>query len=663
MSGGGGGDGVVSASGDRSVAAGGDIGWVHTGDRVTALPPAALVPVICPPGLVNVPRRAAHFVGRDEEGVLLDGESETVVITGLGGVGKSSLAARWALRQAAHRNPVWWITAESRPDVDAGLAGLAAAMQPALIDVLPQEALRERALQWLSAHDDWLLVLDNVTDPGDVADLLARAGRGRIVITSRTTDAWYGIGRVLALPVLPADEAVELFTRVATHVGPRDTTGAERLCETLGQLPLAVEIAAAYCGRTATSPLDYHAELARSRGLGNAEEAVVRVLRVTLNRLSDTVEYASGLLRLLGWFAPDRIPAMLLPPFPGIREALGELAAHSMITLHEDGSVSVHRLVQAIARRPAPGDVPGRPGMRERMRSLAETALAQAAPPDIGEPAQREAWRVLLPHVEAYLRHTDPAGDGEYLMPVLAGAGAYLSLNRLYAESAEAYGRTLAGCERLFGTDSPVLLELRGALSESLASAGRADEAIELATATVRGMTEMLGADDPMTLKARSCLATAHAKAGLTHRAIALKESVLGDMIRVLGPRDPETLAAYAGLAGIYQDADRTLEALALNAYAAGEMSLLLGEEDPETLIARINLVGLYVGVGAIEQARAGYTELLSVCARVLGEDHPYTVHVREVLDAQGPGDPLGAKNERTVEWWVHGGKPGQGPE
>lgn len=658
------GDGGVSASGDRSVAAGGNIGWVHTGDRVTALPPEALGPVICPPGLVNVPRRAAHFVGRDEEGGLLDGESQTVVICGLGGVGKSSLAARWALRQAAHRNPVWWITAESRADVDAGLAGLAAAMQPELIDVLPQEALRERALQWLSAHDGWLLVLDNVTDPRDVEGLLARAGgRGRIVVTSRTTDTWYGIGRLLTLPVLAAGEAVELFTRVATHAGPRDTTGAEQLCETLGQLPLAVEIAAAYCGRTATAPLDYLAELGRSRGLGDAEEAVGRALSVTLNRLSETVPYASGLLRLLGWFAPDRIPAMLLPPFPGTREALGELAAHSMITLHEDGSVSVHRLVQAIARRPPPGDVPGQRGMIEGVRSLAETALAHAAPLDIEDPADREVWRVLLPHVEAHLRHTDPAGDGEYLMPVLVTAAAYLSLNRLYEESAEVYARTLAGCERLFGPDNPFLLELRGALSESLASAGRADEAIERATAMVRDMTEVLGADDPMTLKARSCLATAHAKAGLTHRAMALKESVLGDMVRVLGPRDQETLAACSGLAGIYQDANRTLEALVLNAYAAGETSLLLGEEDPETLVSRINLVGLYVAAGAIEQARAEYTELLSVCTRVLGEDHPYTVHVRDTLDAQGPGDPHGAKSERTVEWWLHGEISPQRPE
>ncbi|MDV5146688.1 tetratricopeptide repeat protein [Streptomyces sp. SBC-4] len=642
--------GGVSASGDRAVAAGGDIGWVHTGDRVTTLPPEALGPVVCPPGLVSVPRKAAHFVGRGEEGDLLDREAETVVICGLGGVGKSSLAARWALRQAAHRNPVWWITAESRADVDAGLADLAVAMQPALIGVLPQEALRERALQWLSAHDGWLLVLDNVTDPGDVAGLLARTGRGRIVVTSRTTDAWYGIGRVVTLPVLPAAEAVELFTRVATHAGPRDTTGAERLCETLGQLPLAVEIAAAYCGRTATPPLAYLAELGRSGGLGNAEEAVARALRVTLDRLSATGPYAAGILRLLGWFAPDRIPVLLLPPFPGVREALGELAAHSMVTLHEDGSVSVHRLVQAIARRPPPGDEHERPGVTERSRRLAQTAFGHAAPMDSVEPAHWETWRVLVPHVEAYLRRTDPAEDGDALLPVLAAAGAYLSLNGLYEEAADVYERTLAGCERLFGQDDPATLGLRGALAETLASAGRADEAIEAAAAVVRSMTEVLGADDTNTLKARCCLATAHVKAGLVHRAVALQESVLADMVRVLGAKDRETLQACSELAGIYRAVNRTRDAVALGAHAVAEMSVVLGEEDLDTLIARINLAGLYAGAGATDRARADYAELLTVCVRLFGDDHPYTVHVRKALDAQGPDDAQGPHDAQGPE-------------
>ncbi|MEU7511371.1 tetratricopeptide repeat protein [Streptomyces sp. NPDC042898] len=614
--------GGVSASGERAVAAGGDIGWVHTGDRVTALPTEALGPVVCPPGLVNVPRKAAHFVGRGEEGDLLDREAETVVISGLGGVGKSSLAARWALRQAAERNPVWWITAESRADVDAGLAGLAAAMQPALIDVLPQEALRERALQWLSAHDGWLLVLDNVTDPGDVEGLLARTGgRGRVVVTSRTTDAWYGIGRVLTLPVLPAADAVELFARVATHAGPRDTTGAERLCETLGQLPLAVEIAAAYCGRTATPPLDYLAELGGRPG--DVEAAVARTLRVTLDRLAASDPRAGELLRLLAWFGPDRIPALLLPT--GARHALGELAAHSMVTLHEDGSVSVHRLVQAAARRADPGDPHREPGMVAAARKMAEAAIVEAMPRDIENPVRWETCRVLVPHIEAYLRHAGEEGDSEQLVRTLVAVGGYFVTNAAPEVAAGVLERALAGAERLHGTRHPFTFGVRLGLVSAVGSP-------EEAGALIRDMTEAFGADDDGTLLARRTLLLTSRKTGRVEGTLALHEGVVADLTRILGPGHKHTLGALADLAQIYMLANRVSDAVEAGSFATAGLWSLLGGEHVETLEARVYLAGMRMVAGENDRAVADLRVLLPVCARVLGEEHAYTSLVTKAL-------------------------------
>ena len=90
-------------------------------------------------------------------------------VHGLGGVGKSTLAARWAAAHAAEYLVTWWITADAPADIDAGLADLAVALQPALAGVLPLEALREGAVQWLAAHSGWLVILDNVSDPADVA--------------------------------------------------------------------------------------------------------------------------------------------------------------------------------------------------------------------------------------------------------------------------------------------------------------------------------------------------------------------------------------------------------------------------------------------------------------------------------------------------------------
>ena len=61
------------------------------------------------------------------------GPGQVVVqaVHGLGGVGKSTLAAEWAAAHAADYTLTWWITAAAPADIDAGLASLAVTLQPA----------------------------------------------------------------------------------------------------------------------------------------------------------------------------------------------------------------------------------------------------------------------------------------------------------------------------------------------------------------------------------------------------------------------------------------------------------------------------------------------------------------------------------------------------
>ena len=221
--------------GGRSVAAVGDIsGIASTGDdainvqyraeRMTVLPAEAFGPwaePTAPAGLSNLPRPGL-FVGRDRELTRLDaalaGPGEVIVqaVHGLGGIGKSTLAAHWAAAHADDYTLTWWITAATPADIDAGLAALAVALQPALSGVLPLKALREWAVQWLAAHPGWLLILDNVTDPANVAPLLARAPAGRYLITSRRATGWHATAVPVRLDVLDPAEAQALLAAILT---------------------------------------------------------------------------------------------------------------------------------------------------------------------------------------------------------------------------------------------------------------------------------------------------------------------------------------------------------------------------------------------------------------------------------------------------------------
>jgi hypothetical protein len=73
-----------------------------------------------PAGLSNVPRPGL-FMGRTGELARLDaalagpGGAVVQAVHGLGGVGKSTLAAHWAAAHASDYTPTWWIPPPPRP--------------------------------------------------------------------------------------------------------------------------------------------------------------------------------------------------------------------------------------------------------------------------------------------------------------------------------------------------------------------------------------------------------------------------------------------------------------------------------------------------------------------------------------------------------------------
>ncbi len=68
--------------------------------------------------------------------------------------------------------------------------------------------------------------------------------------------------------------------------------------------------------------------------------------------------------------------------------------------------------------------------------------------------------------------------------------------------------RTLAGCERVRGTDHPDTLTTRNNLAMAYRAAGRTADAIPLYERTLAGCGRVLGADHPWTKAARKGLAT-----------------------------------------------------------------------------------------------------------------------------------------------------------
>ncbi|WP_433516555.1 AAA family ATPase [Nonomuraea sp. CA-143628] len=197
--------GRVEAAGTGAMAAGGDIigSSTHVGDGDLAVRLPRPEDVEPPQGVPPAPPlRTALFVGRAAELAELDaalactGGAVVQAVHGLGGVGKSTLAAHWAHQHARDHVLTWWINADSAANLTVGLADLAAMLVPEMARAVPTAALEERAAwarRWLAAHTGWLVVLDNVTYPADVAELVIGAPGGRFLITSRLREGWHDI--------------------------------------------------------------------------------------------------------------------------------------------------------------------------------------------------------------------------------------------------------------------------------------------------------------------------------------------------------------------------------------------------------------------------------------------------------------------------------------
>ncbi|MGY1947719.1 tetratricopeptide repeat protein, partial [Nocardia asiatica] len=501
----------VHASGPRAVAVGGNAGVVQTGDnsRIVQLPAEAWQPIAevdAPPGIDNLPVHPGHgFVGRDAELGKLDtvlaapGRVVVQAVHGLGGIGKSTLVAHWAATRPHGHRPILWVTADTAADVQQGLAKFAAALQPALAQALEVEQLAERALQWLATHTGWLLILDNVNDLTDITEVLARTGTGgRIIITSRRSTGWQPDTAIVRLDVLEPDESLQLLTGLITETaaGARDSDGAAELCAELGHLPLAIEQAGAYLAQNPlTTPCDYLRLLAdypaamyeQAAVDVDPERTIARIWRVTLDRIIAAQPAAADLLRALAWYGPDDIPLALcqnLADPPTLNTALGVLAAYSMITADPaTRSVSIHRLVQAVARTPDPNDPHRAPEVIGQARARAAEALYTGLP-DYKDPGTWPAWRVLLPHVNALTNHITSGIDSDSTTLVIAAirnhTGLFLSDQGLHASAQAHLEQALADRERVLGADHPDTLGSRNNLASAYQAAGRVAEAIPL---------------------------------------------------------------------------------------------------------------------------------------------------------------------------------------
>jgi tetratricopeptide (TPR) repeat protein len=405
--------------------------------------------------------RNPNFTGRDEllgaiEEQLRGGPLLAVcALKGLGGVGKTQLALEYAHRYAERYRLVAWIRAEDGGTLDADFAQLATTL------ALPESAAPDvrrkvqAARQWFERNDGWLLVLDNARDPRAIRSYLPANPRGHVLVTSRN-QSWQGLARSLSVDVLSRAESVELLLK---RSGGDDRSSAEELAQILGDLPLALEEAAAYVDATGRSLGDYlalfrqhHAELmAQSATRADYPMTLRATWELSFERLQGEEPEAVTLLNVLAHLAPEDVPRSLLLPrgtaevIPGGELALDRwlaaLRRYSFVTVEGD-AVSVHRLLQTVTRDRMTAEE--RDGAAERALRQVEAAFPRVA---VGT-SWMECAR-LLPHAIAtlgYAAHREATAI--CVANLLVRTGRYLSASGLVDAAVKHLERSISIYQR-----------------------------------------------------------------------------------------------------------------------------------------------------------------------------------------------------------------------
>ncbi|GAB3498918.1 ATP-binding protein [Amycolatopsis cihanbeyliensis] len=288
----------------------------HTAGALVALVPDGRqrrqqVPRPPAPSLPAPPPVTAHFTGRARElgqirAVLLDDgavASRVCVLSGMAGVGKTTLAAR-----VAHR-------LEGR-FTDGCLFLDLRGHTPDATEVSPAEAL-DRCLRVLGVPgeeiprdvDDragvyrnrlrgrrFLIVLDNVRSARQVVPLLPAEPNCRVLVTSRNRLHALDDAQHIMLDTMPEAEAAALFRRVVGTALPPPGTDEHtdrllaRIGDRCGRLPLAVRIAAArYRGNPTWTPDELATRLADEQArlvlLDDGERSVTAAFRLSYHGL------------------------------------------------------------------------------------------------------------------------------------------------------------------------------------------------------------------------------------------------------------------------------------------------------------------------------------------------------------------------------------------
>jgi tetratricopeptide (TPR) repeat protein len=628
--------------------------------KTSKINPNAIPPVRpLPPGSRMPQAPNPLFVGREDElcdlnRMLTPGSGALVgvhaAVIGMGGVGKTQLAIEYAHRYGhLYQGGVFWMNfaGEEDPINEVARCGGPEGMDiPGWAEMKAPEQASRVQKAWEESERASLLIFDNAEDPAAVDKWRPKHGHCSVLITCRRGDWPPEMGvHPLGIETLPREKSLELLAEVRPSISTnaKDRDAADKICERVGDLPLALTVAAAYLRKyKSESVSEYLKALSAQPAIKDPSlKKVHSSFAVSYDKLdsndpSDAL--AQQLFHLASWFAPISINRDLLIASAGVNsanrdarnhadDALARLIELGLIKEEADARLILHRLLRDFARLKPPEAM----DQKEAINAVGE-ALDTFANRENNSGLPRGLARERA-HLREVANHAEP------LDPALA-ARLYDSLGfngseiALFHEARADHEQALKLGESALGPEHPQVAIYANNLGMTLKELGDLAGARINFERALKISEAVHGVDHPQVaiyvnnlgavLKHLGDLAGARANYeralkigeavyGREHPKVALRVSNLGDVLCHMGD-----------LEGARANFERALKI----------DEAVYGPGHPETATDFSNLGSLLQNLGDLAGARANYERALKIRKRVFGDDHPKTRLVQDKLGA-----------------------------
>ncbi|MCK9895075.1 BTAD domain-containing putative transcriptional regulator [Frankia sp. AgB32] len=632
----------------------------------------------------SIPPRADNFQDRPQAQKLFDaacaGQTAvlTQVVAGLGGVGKTQLAADFARRlwQDGHGelDLLVWVSALTRDSVVSSYVKAAGELGLGRDEEDPA-VLLETFLNWLETTPQrWLIILDDLADPVAIEGLWPpQRPTGRVVITTRRRDATLlDRGGHVNIDVFSEAEAKDYIVRKLNR-RPHLIDDVERIVTVLGAFPLALSHAAAYmidmdisCDAYADQFVDRKNQLERlfpskENRFDDYANTVSTTWEISVKKAND--QYPAGLARplmeIVSTLNPNGIPGRVLraraagayllgrirdspdrddihsPGANTIRQGLRGLHRFHLVT-YENDVVRVHALVQRAVRDHLRGDgSPEKAAAPHQLMAVARAstdALLEVWPPADSDKDLSQLLRVNAVAIEN--NHPDAIWDPERgIHPIMTRTVQSLGTEVRLGEAVDLSARLDAMSGQRLGPDHPTTLALRNQTAAILGDRGQVREAVDSLDALIAEVTAALrkareGADGKLVerleielVEVRRNYAYQSGQAGRPATAAHQLKTVLADQTRLLGAEHEAVIGTRTQLVYWRSKAGDTTGSVAELEDLVRLATRVHGVESRQTLELR-SLLGTQRGdsVGPA-QAAIEMQDLLEDMRRILGPD------------------------------------------